>query len=175
MFFSSSKDITNRSCGASALCALAPHPKHHREKSATQMKSFKNILLITLVTCVEMVSAEPLLKTSTSWDGGKIYYPKGEVEITSVKLKFEGGQVTNYHCHPVPTFGYVLKGNMEVETKDGKKVLLKEGEPVLEVMRTVHRGTAVGGPAEVLVFYAGAKSIPNTVFAESEAAKEYCN
>ena len=102
-----------------------------------------NILMKTLIYLIftiriELVHAEELLKTSTSWDGGKIYYPKGEIEITSAILKLEEGQVSKYHCHPVPTFGYILKGNVEVETKDGKKVLLKEGESSVEVMKTIH-------------------------------------
>ncbi len=143
------------------------------------MKNFKNIVLMVLIAGVGMasadrVSAETLLKTSTSWDGGNFHYPTGEAEITSAKLVLEEGQILKFHCHPVPTFGHVLNGSLEVETKDGKKVLLNKGESVVEVMKTIHQGTALEDSTEILVFFAGAKSVPNTVFMDSEDAKKYC-
>ncbi len=141
----------------------------------TLMKTLIYLIIAISIIRIELIHAEELLKTSTSWDGGKIRYPEGKIEIISVKLKLEEGQVSKYHCHPVPTFGYILKGNVEVETKDGKKVLLKEGESSVEVMKTIHRGKAVGGPVEIIVFYAGAKDVPNMVLPESEAGKVYCN
>ena len=142
------------------------------------MKRFKHIckhiVVITLFSCVGTVNANELLKTSTSWNGGSIYYPTGAAEVTSAKVKIADGQALKPHCHPVPTFGYVLEGTLEVETNRGKKVLLSQGEAVLEVMKTVHKGTAIGGDAEVLVFFAGAKGVPNTVFLDSEDAEKYC-
>lgn len=139
------------------------------------MKTLIYLILAISTIRIELIHAGELLKTSASWDDGKIYYPKGEIEITSVKLKLEEGQVSKYHCHPVPTFRYILKGNVEVETEDGKKVLLKEGKSSVEVMKTTHRGRAIGGPVEIIVFYARAIDVPNTVLPESEAGKLCCN
>ena len=70
--------------------------------------------------------------------------------------------------------GYILKGQVEVETKDGKKVILSEGESAVEVMRTLHRGRAIDGPVEIIVFYAGAKDFPTTVLPENDPNHEHC-
>jgi hypothetical protein len=39
----------------------------------------------------------------------------------------------------------------------------------------VHRGKAIGGPVEIIVFYAGATDIPNTVFPENDQQHQYCD
>ncbi len=129
-------------------------------------------LLFALST--DWAISEELLKTQTSWDGGNIYYPQGPAEITSHKLRIEKGQKIKFHCHPVPTMFYILKGNLEVETKDGNKLFIKEGESAVEVMRTVHRGQAIDGQVEIIVFYAGSVSIPNTVLPKDDPDNEYC-
>ncbi|MEH6583232.1 MAG: cupin domain-containing protein [Halioglobus sp.] len=134
----------------------------------------KTACLLTLMW-PSMLWADNLLETTTSWDGGEFHYPQGEAEVTSTILAIEAGVSASFHCHPVPTLGYVLKGTVEVETKSGKKTLLSAGDSVVEVMRTVHRGTAIDGPVEILVFYAGATSMPNTVFPESDPDNKYCN
>ena len=82
--------------------------------------------------------------------------------------------MTKFHCHPVPTLGYILKGNLVVETKDGNKITLREGESIVEVMRTIHRGRAINGAVEIIVFYAGSTIMPNTVLPENDQDREYC-
>jgi len=67
-----------------------------------------------------------------------------------------------------------LHGELVIETKNGKKISLKEGESVVEVMRTIHRGRAINGPVELIVFYAGSITIPNTVLPEHDIKKKYC-
>lgn len=128
-----------------------------------------------LVTILSNVQAQDLLQSTTSWDGGDIYYPQGDAEITSFILKLEPGKEVPYHCHPVPTMGYVLKGNVEVETANGDKTVLKQGQSAIEVMKTVHRGKAVNGPAEIIVFYAGAVGVPTTIMLDDERAEKYCH
>ena len=107
------------------------------------MKTFILKWCLLFVFLLNGVSAEELLKAQTSWDGGAISYPKGQIEITSEKIRIEENQVTQFHCHPVPTFGYVLQGAVEVEINNGKKTILTEGESAIEVMRTIHRGRAI--------------------------------
>jgi quercetin dioxygenase-like cupin family protein len=138
------------------------------------MKFLTLLCLSLLLLLSPALHAEELLKTQTSWDGGAISYPEGQAEITSFMLRIAEGQVPEFHCHPVPTFGYVLKGTVEVETQSGEKKTFKEGESVVEVMRTVHRGRAVGGSVEILVFYAGSTSLPNTVFPGDDENDKHC-
>ena len=138
-----------------------------------------NILGVTgLIMCMLLVQTaaakELLLETQTSWDGGALSYPEGPVQITSFILRLEEGDRPRFHCHPVPTMGYVLKGRIRVETQDGNTATFEAGQSVVEVMRTVHRGTAVDGPVEIIVFYAGSTDVPTTVFPDDEAAARHC-
>ncbi len=130
------------------------------------------ILGCIIVLCSPAAVAEILLQSQTSWDGGDIYYPQGPAEIISKRLTLDPDKKAAFHCHPVPTFGYILKGTVKVETEDGKKVLLKEGDAVIEMMRTVHRELAVDGPAEIVVFYASAKGMPTTVLANADSKEK---
>ena len=132
-------------------------------------------MLFILGSVSVSVSATELLRSSESWNGGVFQYPKGKAKITSVKLKLENGQETPFHCHPIPTMGYVLKGKIEVTTKKGDKAVFSEGESVVEVMRTLHKGRALGGPVEIVVFYAGDTNTPNTIFPEDDVESKYCD
>ena len=133
-----------------------------------------SIFLFGLIASV-YAGVEPLLKSDTSWDGGKFSYPKGKPEISSVKLSLQEGKDAPFHCHPIPTMGYISQGNVILETKAGKTTQVKEGDSVVEVMKTVHRGRALDGDAEIIVFYAGAKNIPVTILeSDKENFKKYC-
>jgi len=133
------------------------------------------VLSLILLFYVPIAYSTDLIQSRTSWDGGEVFYPEGQLQITSKKLNIKKGETTRFHCHPVPTFGYVLSGVIEVETKDGRKIQFTQGESVVEVMRTVHRGKAIGGDIEIVVFYAGAVSMPNTVLPENDPEHQYCN
>jgi quercetin dioxygenase-like cupin family protein len=131
-------------------------------------------LLGTSLFAGQPASAEPLLQTTTSWDGGAIDYPDGQAQVTAIILKIDEGDEPPFHCHPVPTMGYVLKGKIEVETRNGDKAVFSRGDSVVEVMRTVHRGIALEAPAEIIVFYAGAQDVPNTVLPADDPQGRYC-
>ena len=119
--------------------------------------------------------AEPLLQSGTSWDGGAIAYPDGKPQVTAKILRLEEGKAAPFHCHPVPTMGYVISGTAEVETSAGKKIVIDPGQPLVEVMRTVHRGVALDGPVEIMVFYAGAEGIPTTVLPADDPEGKDCD
>ena len=129
------------------------------------------ILLMVLCTSCSMkgpeqktqVEVNEILKTSRSWDGAKIEYPKGDPEVTAIIIKMEEGYDTGYHCHPVPNLAYMLKGEIEVEVFNGPKNIFREGDAFEEVIHSWHRGKVLKGPVEVLVFYVGEKDIPITI------------
>jgi len=132
----------------------------------------------TVALCVTLAPyavGEEIMRADSSWDGGAIAYPPGAPEITSIILRVGEGELPPFHCHPVPTLGYMLRGALEVETRSGRKTVIREGEALVEVMRTVHRGRALDGPAEAVVFYAGAKSLPITVLPEDDPDNQYCD
>ena len=133
----------------------------------------RHVLLTGLLASHAM--AEPLLQSGTSWDGGAIAYPDGKPQVTAKILRLEEGKAAPFHCHPVPTMGYVISGTAEVETSAGKKIVIDPGQPLVEVMRTVHRGVALDGPVEIMVFYAGAEGIPTTVLPADDPEGKYCD
>lgn len=139
------------------------------------MNSKKIVAGLFFIVGMAHINAEELLRTEKTWEGADIKYPTGAPEVTSIKLNIAERELTPFHCHPVPTIGYVLHGDLEVETKDGKKKMLHKGESVVEVLRTVHRGRAIGGPVEIVVFYIGTTSMPHTVLPENDPDHEYCD
>jgi quercetin dioxygenase-like cupin family protein len=103
------------------------------------------------------VRVTPLLKTTQTWNGAPINYPEGQAEISALMIEIAPGGETNWHEHPVPSFGMLLEGTLEISLPDGKKKLMKAGEALAEVIATAHNGRNVGTtPAKLIVFYAGA-------------------
>jgi quercetin dioxygenase-like cupin family protein len=104
----------------------------------------------------QTVKVTQLLKTTQTWNGAPLKYPEGQAEVTSLMIEIAPGAQTNWHEHPVPSFGVVLEGTLEVSLADGKKKLLKAGEALAEVIATAHNGRNVGTtPLKLIVFYAG--------------------
>ncbi|MBU1620352.1 MAG: cupin domain-containing protein [Gammaproteobacteria bacterium] len=109
------------------------------------------------------VKVTPVLKTSQSWDGALLQYPQGQAEITGVRIEIAPGGETGWHLHPVPSFGVVLQGQLEIRLKNGKKNVVKAGDALAEVVNTAHSGKNIGTePVLLLIFYAGAVGQPNS-------------
>jgi len=110
------------------------------------------------------VKVTQLLKTTQTWNGAPIKYPEGQAEITSLMIEIAPGGETNWHEHPVPSFGVLLEGTLEVSLTDGKKKVVKPGEALAEVIATAHNGRNIGTtPVKLVVFYAGAVDKPLSV------------
>jgi quercetin dioxygenase-like cupin family protein len=113
------------------------------------------VLLLAAAGAVQSAETTPLLEAGTSWNGGAIHYPEGVPQVTAVKIRLKNGEATPIHCHPVPLFAYILKGQLRVTTGLGQSRVFKRGEALVEVMDTWHQGKAVKGPVELVAFYAG--------------------
>ncbi len=131
------------------------------------MKIFKIMYqIILMLACISQahaleesasIKASTILKTETSWDGKPIEYPTGKAEITGMLVEIAPGSETGWHLHPVPSFGMILEGELEVQLKTGEVKHLKSGEALAEVVNTLHNGRNVGSiPVKLIVFYAGA-------------------
>jgi quercetin dioxygenase-like cupin family protein len=115
-----------------------------------------------------VVKVTPLLKTQTSWDGKPIEYPKGTAEITGMTVEIAPGSETGWHLHPVPSFGVLLEGELEVTLKTGERKIIKTGEAIAEVINTLHNGRNIGKtPVKILVFYAGSTDLKITEKADA--------
>jgi len=106
-----------------------------------------------------------LVKTTQSWNGEVLpAYPKGQPEITILRISIPAGTRLDTHSHPVINAGVLVSGQLTVVTKDGKMLHLKEGDPIVEVVNTLHYGINQGKvPAEIIVFYGGVIDTPITV------------
>lgn len=126
-----------------------------------------SFVFLTSLSCYknqnENVVVKEILNTSTSWDGKSIEYPDGEPRIISKIIEIKEGTALDFHCHPVPNFAYILEGVVEVTSLEGLKNTFSKGEAFVELTNTWHRGTAIEGPLRIVVFYAGAGDIPDTI------------
>jgi quercetin dioxygenase-like cupin family protein len=106
-----------------------------------------------------------LAKTSQSWNGASLpAYPSGQPRITILRISIPAGARLDTHSHPVINAGVLISGELTVLTSDGKTLNLKAGDPIVEVVNTLHYGINQGtAPAEIIVFYAGTTDKPITV------------
>ncbi len=119
------------------------------------------LLPVQAIEQTKAVKVTTMLKTHTSWDGQPLQYPAGQAEVTGMLIEIAPGGETGWHLHPVPSFGMVLEGELEVTLKDGRKNRLKAGDALAEVVNTAHNGRNVGTlPVKLVVFYAGSKGQP---------------
>ena len=103
------------------------------------------------------IKVTPIVKGTASWNGKPIAYPQGQAEISGMVIEIAPGAETGWHGHPVPSFGMVLEGTLEVTLEDGRKKRVGPGEGLIEVVDTLHNGRNVGAvPVKLVVFYAGA-------------------
>ena len=111
------------------------------------------------------IVVEQLVSSSQSWDGAMLpAYPNGQPKISILRIKIPAGARLDPHLHPVINAGVMVKGELTVVTSEGKTLVLKAGDPIVEVVNTPHFGMNQGGStAEIIVFYAGSLDVPLTV------------
>lgn len=137
------------------------------------MKNFAPVVAVLAVLAAQpafaleqsaSIKVTKLLQSTSSWNGAALAYPSGQAEVTGLLVEIAPGGETGWHLHPVPSFGYVLEGELEVSLKDGTVRRAVAGQALAEVVNTLHNGRNVGkGPVKLLVFYAGASGSTLTV------------
>jgi quercetin dioxygenase-like cupin family protein len=108
-----------------------------------------------------------LARSARSWDGNPLPpYPQGQPQVTILRIGIPAGVRLDMHRHPVINAGVLLAGELTVVAADGKTLHLKAGDPIVEVVDTLHYGINEGTvPAEIIVFYADVVEGPATVVA----------
>lgn len=110
------------------------------------------------------VVATPVLKTTEAWDGRPIVFPTDRAEVTALSIVIPPGAETGWHQHPVPSFAFVVEGELQVTLRDGRTRRFRAGEAFAEVVATAHNGRNAGAvPTRLLVLYAGSAGTPLTV------------
>jgi quercetin dioxygenase-like cupin family protein len=71
------------------------------------------------------------------------------------------------HEHPVPTYVYVLEGEVELQSHGGQPHQYKAGEAYIEALNHQHQLFNKGNvPAKVLVVFVGDEGKPTTITAK---------
>ena len=114
---------------------------------------------------VTEVQATELIRTSQSWDGVELPdYFKGRPELVAVKYVFPAGKKLGWHHHPVMNYGILAQGELTIIGKNGQEKVVHEGEPVVEMVNTIHHGENRGDkPVILYMFYLSQKDLPLAV------------
>lgn len=144
-------------------------------KQTTRILAVLSVLLLLQPGCTtvrsrpeanqDTITSQDLVKATQSWDGASLpAYPSGQPEITIRRIRIPAGARLEIHRHPVINAGVLISGQLTVMTTDGKTRHLNAGDPIVELVNTLHYGINQGqDPAEIIVFYAGTEGAPITV------------
>lgn len=134
-------------------------------------KLFCSVFLILMIAGsvraedAKNIEVDVLAKTSTSWDGSALPdYVKGKPEIVILRITIAPGVKLPLHKHPVINAGVLISGQLTVITEENKKLHLKAGDAIVEVVDKWHYGVNESNePAEIIVFYADTPGTPITI------------
>ncbi len=114
---------------------------------------------------IKTVKNVELIRTSQSWDGVELPdYLQGRPELVAVKYVFPVGQKLGWHHHPVMNYGILVQGELTIIGLDGKEKTVHEGDPVVEMVNTIHHGENRGNkPVILYMFYLSQKDLPLAV------------
>ena len=106
-----------------------------------------------------------LKRTSQSWDGAELPdYPVGKPALVVKRYVFPRGSKLGWPHHPVMNYGIVQQGELTIIGLDGKEKTVRTGEPVVEMVGTIHHGENRGDKTVVLdMFYVSQKGTPLAV------------
>ncbi len=109
------------------------------------------------------VTAREIAKTTVTADGQPVDYPRTEKpEVTASVVKLPPEAETGWHYHPIPVYGYVIRGTLEVERENGQVDTYHEGEAIIEAVDSPHNARNTGTePVELVTFYGSARLRPS--------------
>jgi quercetin dioxygenase-like cupin family protein len=119
---------------------------------------------------VASAQREILLQANESWNGKRYtQYPKGQPQLTTIKMTIAPHTALPWHTHPFPNVVYVLSGTLTLRDKaSGKTQVVHQGQAVGESVDDVHRGESGDEPTVLLITYAGTPGIPTSIPAKGE-------
>ncbi len=107
----------------------------------------------------------PLLASGQTVAGETIVYPtSAPARVTAAIVMLAPGKETGWHSHDVPTFGYVLEGELTVDYGANGKRVYRAGDALLEAMAVVHNGKNTGqAPMRILAVFMGSDATRQSV------------
>jgi quercetin dioxygenase-like cupin family protein len=107
------------------------------------------------------IEVQELMRADASWNGVAYgVYSEGVAEPVVAIITIPAHKELTWHSHPMPSFAYILSGEITVEDKEGNKKHFTAGEVMPETVNTAHRGIVGDQPAIFIVFYARTKGMP---------------
>ena len=108
--------------------------------------------------------AAAVLQSSTTAGGQPVQFPLFRNQITALRAELAPGGQTGRHMHPVPTFVYVLEGELTVDADGHGTKVYKAGDAFLEVVNIWHNGiNRTNAPTKFLVVFSGEEGKANLV------------
>ena len=111
--------------------------------------------LMFAATSASAATSKDLIKSTQSWNGNELpAYALAQPEVTIKEIIIAPGEKLPWHQHPVINAGILLSGELVVQTREGKKLHLKAGDTLIELVNTSHTGQNISTePAKIVVFY----------------------
>jgi len=118
--------------------------------------------MLAAAAAVAQTTTEPLFDSGQDTLGNPLSYPDAATaRIAGDLVTMMPGTSTGWHRHAVPTFGYLLSGELTVDYATGEQRVFSAGAGVIEAQHIVHNGHNRGSePVRILVFSAGAPGVP---------------
>lgn len=144
-------------CGSAALMSACKKSNCQQATEQTEQAEAED--------SVKQVVSTELIRTSQSWDGVELPdYFEGRPELVAVKYVFPAGMKLGWHHHVVMNYGVLVQGELTIIGQDGKTKVVHEGEPVVEMVGTIHHGENRGTKDCILyMFYLSQKDLPLAV------------
>ena len=104
-------------------------------------------------------NSETLVQTDSHWNNEAIKPIHIEhPQITMLRITIPAGEKLAMHKHPILNIGYLTKGELTVRSENGDVLVLKPGDPIVELVDVWHYGESTGTEdAEIVVTYVGDK------------------
>lgn len=104
-------------------------------------------------------NSETLIQTDSHWNSQAIKpIHIDNPQITMLRITIPAGEKLAMHKHPILNIGYLTKGELTVRSENGDVLVLKPGDPIVELVDIWHYGESTGSEdAEIVVTYVGEK------------------
>ena len=125
------------------------------------MKKYFVLLLSLVLVSLNVLAAnsEKVIQTTTHWNQQPIKpIHIDHPQVTMLRITIPAGEKLAMHKHPILNVGYLTKGELTVRSEKGDVLVLKPGDPIVELVEEWHYGESTGsGDAEIVVTYVGDK------------------
>ncbi|MBO6087958.1 cupin domain-containing protein [bacterium] len=126
----------------------------------------KYIQYLFLAVCVLISSgayaanSETVIHTDSHWNQQPIKpIHIDHPQVTILRITIPAGEKLSMHKHPILNIGYLTKGELTVRSENGDVLVLKPGDPIVELVDIWHYGESTGTEdAEIVVTYVGDKA-----------------